>query len=174
MENNLNYEYSVRQIQAALLALSRVYDNILRVNVDGIYGDETKNSVLSFQKEFFLPLTGDVDLETWKKLFSEYDSAKESLSLPKSIMPYNTLLEGQSLSPGDASDTVMILQIMLHTLGIEYTSIDALPITGKYDENTQRAVSQVQKTLGIDETGYADIKFWNLLSELYNKYGSYN
>lgn len=58
----------VRQLQEQLNTISNVYSAIPSVTPDGIYGEETRNSVQEFQSVFGLPQTGIVDYQTWYKV----------------------------------------------------------------------------------------------------------
>ena len=64
---------SVRQIQEQLNVISDVYSAIPEIDlVDGIYGEETKDTVQAFQSVFGLPETGIVDYRTWYKIQEIY------------------------------------------------------------------------------------------------------
>lgn len=57
--------------------LNRIADNfpaINKVNTNGIYGPETETAVLSFQRIFNLPHTGEVDFATWYRISNIYTS----------------------------------------------------------------------------------------------------
>lgn len=64
---------SVRQIQEQLNVISEVYTAIPEIDlVDGIYGEQTKNSVREFQSVFGLTESGVVDYRTWYKIQEIY------------------------------------------------------------------------------------------------------
>lgn len=64
---------AVRQIQEQLNVISDVYSAIPEIDlVDGIYGEETKNSVREFQSVFGLTENGIVDYRTWYKIQEIY------------------------------------------------------------------------------------------------------
>jgi peptidoglycan hydrolase-like protein with peptidoglycan-binding domain len=58
----------VRTIQSQLNAISKNYPAIPKLKVDGQYGQKTKDAVETFQKVFYLPVTGIVDYPTWYKI----------------------------------------------------------------------------------------------------------
>ena len=62
----------VRQTQEQLNVISDAYPAITKVGVDGIYGEQTKNSVRKFQDVFGLPETGITDYPTWYKIQEIY------------------------------------------------------------------------------------------------------
>lgn len=59
---------AVRTIQEQLNAISKGYPLIPKLDVDGIYGPKTAESVRVFQSVFNLPQTGVVDYKTWYKI----------------------------------------------------------------------------------------------------------
>jgi hypothetical protein len=58
----------VRTIQEQLNAISKNYPAIKKMAVDGVFGEQTVDSVKTFQKVFHLPISGIVDLPTWYKI----------------------------------------------------------------------------------------------------------
>lgn len=58
----------VRTIQNQLNSISKNYPAIEKLRADGIYGDQTKNSVLTFQEIFNMPRSGIVDFSTWYEI----------------------------------------------------------------------------------------------------------
>lgn len=62
----------VVQIQNQLNRIARNYPLIPTLDMDGIYGPATSESVRIFQSVFNLPATGNVDLATWYKISQVY------------------------------------------------------------------------------------------------------
>lgn len=62
----------VRQMQEQLNVISEAYPAVPRVSADGIYGEQTKESVSRFQNIFGLPETGITDYPTWYKIQEIY------------------------------------------------------------------------------------------------------
>ena len=58
----------VRTIQRQLNAISNNFPAIPKVDVDGVFGEETQASVRKFQEIFNLPVTGDVNFGTWYQI----------------------------------------------------------------------------------------------------------
>lgn len=57
-----------RQMQEQLNAIAAVYTAIPSLVPDGIFGENTRRSVMEFQSIFGLPVTGVVDYRTWYKI----------------------------------------------------------------------------------------------------------
>ena len=62
----------VLQIQEQLNTIAEAYPAVPVVTADGIYGEQTKNSVRVFQGIFGLGQTGIVDYLTWYKIQEIY------------------------------------------------------------------------------------------------------
>lgn len=62
----------VRQLQMQLNRIAQNYPAIPTITVDGIYGEQTANSIRTFQKIFNLPQTGITDYATWYEVSEIY------------------------------------------------------------------------------------------------------
>lgn len=63
---------NVRTIQQQLNTISNNYPSINKIRVDGVFGDQTRTAVESFQRIFNLPVSGVVDFATWYKISNIY------------------------------------------------------------------------------------------------------
>ncbi|GIM33560.1 peptidoglycan-binding protein [Paraclostridium bifermentans] len=63
---------SVKTIQNQLNAISKAYPALPKVDVDGIYGPKTQESVRKFQEIFRMTQTGNVDFATWYAISKIY------------------------------------------------------------------------------------------------------
>ena len=59
-------------MQAMLLFLSKIHDNITEPAISGYLDSQTANSILSFQVLTGLPETGELDRKTWKYLANQF------------------------------------------------------------------------------------------------------
>lgn len=71
----------VRTIQNQLNAISNSYPALPKVAEDGIFGEETAQSVRTFQQIFGLPQTGVVDFKTWYEISRIYVAVTKIASL---------------------------------------------------------------------------------------------
>lgn len=62
-------------IQAILIVLSKAYGSITAPDVTGILDIPTANALSQFQAIALLPVTGEVDRQTWRHLALHYPSA---------------------------------------------------------------------------------------------------
>ena len=65
----------VRSLQTMLRAISEYNGSIPTVIPDGIYGNETRDSVIIFQRNNNIPPTGIVDQLTWDEISKQYEEA---------------------------------------------------------------------------------------------------
>ena len=70
----------VRHLQYMLAVLAEYIPQIPPLAVDGIFGKETKESVLAAQRYFGLPETGVVNADTWEEIYDQF-SGIENISL---------------------------------------------------------------------------------------------
>ncbi len=68
---------AIRRIQQYLYTISREYQYLPAVFVDGIYGEETRKGVADFQRNFNLAVTGRVNYVTFVALLAEYRRINE-------------------------------------------------------------------------------------------------
>ena len=70
----------VRHLQYMLAVIAEYIPEIPPLNVDGIFGRNTLDSVLAAQRYFGLPETGIVNAATWEEIYDQY-SGIENISL---------------------------------------------------------------------------------------------
>ncbi len=138
--------------------------NRLRIVPSGIYDDITRDAVLDIQKKNSLAETGITDQATFAAIRLEYDRLTLENSPPLSI----NVFEGYTLTPGEKSDLVYILQIMLNTLREKYDFIPLLPISGSYNADTMSSVSAFKEAHGMAPDPYVDKLTWDMLALEYN------
>lgn len=64
---------NVKLMQTYLNAIARRYTTIPVVTVDGIFGGDTENAVLAFQRAVRLNPTGVIDVSTWERIVELYN-----------------------------------------------------------------------------------------------------
>lgn len=66
-------------VQAMLTVLSQVYESILSPESNGLLDDATADALAAFQGLNSLPMTGNLDKQTWKSLTLQYPLAASLL-----------------------------------------------------------------------------------------------
>jgi len=84
----------VELLQRYLNAIAEVYTDVLAVEVLGIFGPQTYNSVLAFQRLFGLTADGIVGRDTWNELLEVYESTLRRQNPDVPQYPGYPLIEG--------------------------------------------------------------------------------
>ena len=159
----------VLTIQTILNRVSQNYPAIAKVATTGIYDEATENSVRAFQSIFNLDADGIVGRATWYRLAQLYVAVlrlAELRSEGQTFLGYSWEYPEQIL-PGETSAKVTHLQYMLSVLVEFISELQSVPITGTYDEATERAVSAFQVYAGLPETGVVDRATWEAIYSQY-------
>jgi len=156
-----------REIQEKLRAISLAGGSLPEIAVDGIYGPLTSLAVSAFQQQVGLPVTGNVDFETWNALNDEFERATFAKKQPERIA---ALACNVRLKEGTTGDSVFLLQTMLNYIGEEHYNIGGVQRTGVYDADTTEAVREYQRAAGLKMTGETDKATWDALAAVYNKF----
>lgn len=156
----------IRELQNMLRKLSFYLSDIPPVNPDGVFGPETTQAVAAFQRLFNLPVTGQVDEETWDALNEEYNRilALEQFPTPLQIFPSADTV----LKKGDTGDAVFALQMILNALARRYYNLLSFPLSGEMDDLTVAAVRNLQEYLRLPVNGEVDKETWDRIAWLYN------
>ena len=161
-------QQAVINLQTYLRELYLHDPEIPKVEVDGVFGEETKRAVIAFQKKNGLPPTGEVDRTTWNRLYTAYLETMERYTPPRCICVFPRNPVNYELAPGDSYFLVNILQYMLSEISAEHNFDPEVTITGVYDENTERAVMLFQHRNRLEETGRVNRKTWNSIADYFN------
>ncbi|MBR4039634.1 MAG: peptidoglycan-binding protein [Clostridia bacterium] len=109
---------------------------------DGVFGVETQNALIAFQKNNNLTADGNAGSATIKKLAGSCKAATSTTPKPAAA--------GATLREGDQGEAVYILQARLFELGYYTGRID-----GRFSEETTIAVTQFQMANGLTADGIA-------------------
>jgi len=128
--------------------------------IDGIFGARTEAALRAFQQQRNLPVTGVVDVATWRALGVNCSITPPGPTPPPSPgpIPPPEQFHCPLLRLGSSGPAVRLLQRLLQERGF-YRG----PIDGVYGTRTQRAVRQFQRSQGLPVTGIADHATWHAL-----------
>lgn len=132
----------VRALQSALKEL-KFYAG----NIDGKYGQGTKNAVQAYQKINKLPETGIADSESQRKLFEGRPKNSAGTETRVRTLPD---VPDLVLRPGDQGEQVSDLQRLLKDQGYYKGKVD-----GMYGSGTEKAVRDFQRANGLRVDGKA-------------------
>ncbi len=157
----------VRVLQYYLNFLGFFYDTLPRISVDGNFGPETRNAVITFQNQFGLPADGIVGRQTWYRIQDQYDETLRSL--PSEYSSYSSLLyPGYFITTGATGKVVEQLQTFINTIAANNPSIPTVTVDGEFGAATQNAVRAIQTLVGQNPSGAVGPLTWNAIVNLYN------
>lgn len=150
----------VRVLQEMLRYLSYTErEPAFEVAVSGVYNAETEEAVKVYQGSRGLPVTGVVDRMTWDSIVREY-----RYRLEETEPIYIELIKDRGgMIPGERSDEVLILQLILNEQRSEY-GYPYIPLSGVYGAETMEAVWEFQEVNLLPVTGIADRRTLRMVS----------
>lgn len=155
----------VSSLQYMLRQLSKTYQSLPQLAVDGVFGERTLEAVMRFQKEAGLPVTGTVDQATWNAIRNCWlaQRARGSYSRSTRIFPS----EGITVHEGETKEYLIVPQTMFNILARQFEGITPCEADGCNGPATADNIRWLQKAAGLPETGCLDTATWDALSHLY-------
>ena len=170
-ESNLSIGDSgegVLSLQYYLSYIALFVPSVIAANMDGDFGENTKNSVISFQKTYSLDQNGIVDRATWDKIEDVYLSFvnNANFSYEKgALYPF----PGRVLRKGIEGNDVRILQEYLNYLSDYYPSIPKVNVDGIFGQRTADQVSAFKTVFNLPGTkDRVNAPTWNAISNIYD------
>ncbi|MCI5704727.1 MAG: peptidoglycan-binding domain-containing protein [Oscillospiraceae bacterium] len=155
----------VKSLQAMLRQISYVYPVIPRLVPDGLFGEETLEAVMIFQREFRLPVTGTVDNATWDAVVLTYARTTQNLENPLLTNGFPDRLS--TFSPGDRCVYLLMIQAMFNALSHTLEEVENVPVDGLHAGGSVRNTKWLQRKGNLKETGVMGKDEWNLLVRIY-------
>lgn len=158
----------VRNLQYYLAVIGAFYEAVQPVDITGYFGQETEDSVKSFQKVFGLPQTGVVDRTTARDIYRAYFGIIDSLPEPSPEEGNVVLFPGVVLREGSSGEDVRLLQTYLSFIHGTYPEINDVSATGYFGPVTKAAVTAFQRLYGLPENGVVGSTVWDAITQLYS------
>jgi len=159
----------VQLMQYFLNVLSAFYSTIPAVDIDGILGPQTRNSIIEFQKTVELPATGIIDEQTWNTMYNSILGILAKLP-PATVYLPRLIYPGTALQRGSEGPDVLIIQEYLAYISSIIPNITRVPyneVDGEFGPITESAVRTFEKEFGLIEDGIVDEYTWNSIVEVY-------
>ena len=153
----------IAEMQKYLYSISLFNERIPHIMTDGNYNNETIQAVKAFQNEYGLPVTGNADNETWKRIVGVYKDYLNSEPSLLSAFPSRTY----SVKKGDTGSLVYIIQAILDDVSHKYNNFQGLSVNGKYNNETVSAVRVFRQRTGLPMSDNVDSSAWNMLAGIY-------
>lgn len=156
---------AVRSLQYMLNQLAIHNSTLPRLAVDGIFGENTLEAVMVFQRENGRPVTGVVDLSTWDAIQSAYFQIQMLYGAPPplSVLPDGTYTAGE----GAEGEPMLIVQAMFVSLNKKMSNFNLCKLNSCNDGETHSNIREVQRLAGLPITGVLDRSTWAYLAQLY-------
>ena len=156
---------SVRSLQYMLNQLAIHDPKLIRLAVDGVFGERTLEAVMVFQREYHEPVNGVVDLGTWDAIRQAYIKIELLYGIPPAL---NVLPNGgYTADEGAEGEPILIVQAMFISLSKKVSNFMPCKVNGQNNGNTQADIRTVQKLAGLPITGVLDRATWSFLVQLY-------
>lgn len=157
---------AVRFVQYYLNFVAYYNNRVPSVTFNGIYDEETENSIRAFQSEYGLPVTGIVDVYTLNMLYDMYRTFRDSI--PEGYFSENPApYPGFPIGIDETGDEVRYLQEYLNYISNTYTQIPKLNVDGIFGPATETAVLAYQNIFGLEPTGVVDIVTYTSIADTF-------
>ena len=154
----------VRGLQSMLRNISYYVEDVKRVIPDGNFNEDTKNSVISFQKIYGLEPNGEVDNVTWQKIRDVNNELNRIYAPPTEFPVFGKRIY---INEGDELPELLVLQAMIYVLFQLFPNSPVIEITGIHDDKSVESVIFIQNITGLEPTGVIDTPTYNMIAELY-------
>lgn len=155
----------VSHLQYYLAVIGAYYEAVQPVEITGYFGEETENSLKSFQRVFGIPQTGVLDRQTRNDIYRAY------MGIVETVKPEYTavvLYPNIVLREGENNNYVRILQEYLTFIHDTYPNIPAVNNTGYFGPLTKQSVMEFQRQFGINPTGFVGGVTWDAIAGVYS------
>ena len=158
----------VLTLQYYLSYIALFVSTIQSPSVDGSFGPGTRAAVISFQKTYGLPQTGEVDEITWNRIENIYYGILREIPYQYTegvILPY----PGRVLRVGIAGEDVRALQEYLNYISNTYPEIPRVTVDGDFGPSTAaqvRAFNTLFNLPGNPERVSAQV--WDAIISVYD------
>ena len=156
----------VRNLQYFLTYLSRFYSSISPTEIDGVFGNETRQSVISAQNTFGLMQDGVVGEATWNAIYNAYRGIVDEIPLKYvegNVLPF----PGTILRIGSDNDSVLLLQQYINVIAEVFPEVNTVDLTGYFGTQTDSAVKAIQTLSGLEANGVVGAITWDTVTSLY-------
>ncbi len=157
----------VQEIQFYLQRISRFNPVVNSPVLDGIYGRDTQNAVISFQNAYQLEPTGIVDETVWNRIVEVYNGTLDNVTEPNNNItpiPYPDFV----LSAGATGEYPRYIQQVLNVINNVFLTIPELDEDGIFGTATQTAVNDFAVLFGYPQNGSVDSSLWRKINQIYS------
>ena len=133
----------IKQLQKYLREIAKKDNRIPLLVIDGLFLEETKRAVEVFQEIYGISITGEVDEETWNRIYKEYVDIVGGL---RSCLCLDVLKNKDAqLNQGESGYIIYFIQVMLKRISEKYSNFPEIQVTGIVDENTAKSLDIIRE-----------------------------
>lgn len=165
MEERFLIGQPVQSLQYMLGELSYAHEALPFVAVDGLFGEQTLEAVMTFQREFSRPVTGGVDQRTWDAIVYQFDLLEQERAHPRQLRGFPP--RPFQVEPGEQDDTMALVQTMFTSLSGILDGIEPSCADGYHVQQSVYNTRWLQRISGLEQNGSMDRFAWNMLTRLY-------
>lgn len=157
---------SVQKLQSMLNTIAAKNSVIPFLTIDGIFGEQTLQAVMIFQREYGLPVSGTVDRTTWDTIYEVFQQLEGSFyqSLSANLYPNKDFV----IRPNDSSSYLYPIQAMFNVLATVLDNIHTCDVNGIHQGACVVNTELLQECLGLQVDGVFDHAIWESLVHLYD------
>ena len=154
--------------QYYLAYIALFVSTVIAPAVDGVFGNGTRESVISFQRTYGLAESGVIDRLTWDRIERVYQDILSTMPYefsPGKILPF----PGRVLREGLVGNDVLALQEYLNYISGRYTEIPKIAADGVYGPSTAAAVAAFKRIFEIPgNPERVSAQTWNAITSVYD------
>jgi len=161
---------AVRRIQNDLNRIRANYPLIPMIpSPNGIFGFETQNAVMTFQRVFNMPANGIVNQATWNRISAIFTAVSRLAELNGEGIRYTIGKNppNVTLSMGSKGQEVLEMQFIMNIVSAFFPSVPGVIKDGVFGESDRRAVIEFQKNFDLPQTGNVGPLTWAKLYSVY-------
>ena len=155
-------------LQYYLAYIALFIQSVQAPGVDGVFGEKTKDAVISYQRSYGLEQTGVVNEKTWNSIKNTYYGILSGVPYSFDegvILPF----PGRVLRIGVDGDDVRALQEYLNYISRTYPSIPTVTVDGDFGLSTASAVRAFKEEFNIPgNPERVEAQTWDAIVSIYD------
>ncbi len=155
-------------LQYFLEFISLYVPTVQTVVPDGIFGEQTRAAVISFQNTYGLTPVGVVDRAVWNTIQNTYYNTLNAVDYrftEGATLPFG----GRIITTGTEGEDVRALQEYLNYIASSYPEIPTTTVDGEFGPATERQVAAFRNYFGIEgENNRVGAELWNAITSVYD------
>ncbi len=160
----------VLEIQLYLSTIALYNNSVKTVSIDGVYGESTLNSVVSFQRAYGIDPDGIVGEITWNRLVDVYNGIKENVDVPLLGSDTDTAeLPDADFTVGAIHEFVPSIATAVNILSENFDEIASVEVSNEYSKTLSESIKGFQSLMSLPITGNVDKLTWNYLTHTIEK-----